>query len=71
MTIAFKPQFVEQLQQILRHRGVVHLVGARGEAVVAQIDLNYAVTLMQIARQHAQVVQIAEQPVDQQHRQRV
>jgi hypothetical protein len=64
-------QFVEQRQQILRHGGVVHVVGARRKAVVAQIDFDHRVLFMQIARQHAQVVQIAEQPVNQQHRQRV
>ena len=56
---------IQRIPQILRHRGVGHLVGTAGKTVIAHINLKNIVVGNQIARQHAQVIQAAKKPVNQ------
>ncbi|MNT26272.1 hypothetical protein D3C72_1618340 [compost metagenome] len=60
-----KPEPIQQGDHIRPLLRVAHLIGVKGGAVVAQIDADDPVLLAEGAGQQAEVVQAAEQAVDQ------
>lgn len=60
-----KPEPIQQGEQIGGLGRVAHFIGVKGGAVVAQIDADDPVLFAQRARQQTEVVEAAEQPVDQ------
>ena len=58
------PMFIQRIPQILRHRGISHLRGAGREAMIAHVYLEDVIIADQIAGEDAQIIEAAEQPVN-------